>query len=255
MWYVIQVKSGEENNVKEILDRLAPEEAYRGCFIPLFEDVRRSGGSCRIGFRKLFPGYVFVDSDDPDRIFETIRGISRFTRMLGCEENDGRKFFEPIGSEDRAFIESLFSDGVMHLSYIHRLKNGRIDRIAGPLYAYRDCITKLEYRHRSAIVEAEMFGKKRRMKFSFWTDEDPKLPQIEKLKNGDFVAEMPNGITEFDIGIHPGDRIKDDTDVYEGKIFVVEGVDPGRRIVWSSVEILGSKAKIELSLDDVSRVE
>lgn len=255
MWYVIQVKSGEERQVKAFLDSLAPKEYYGGCFIPLFEDVRRSGRQCRIGFRMLFPGYVFVESSDPERLFEVVRSIPRFTRLLGCEENDGRKFFETIGKDDYEFINSLFADGIMHLSYVHLAKNGRIDRVAGPLSAYRDCISRLEYRHRAAVVEAEMFGKKRRVKFCFWTDDDPKLPQIERLKSVDGPVNAENGIREFDIGIHSGDKVADESGIYGDQVFVVQSVDVGRRTVVSTFEMFGTQARIELKLDDVKKLD
>ena len=89
MWYVVQVKSGEEEEMKMLLDRIRKEGAYGECFVPLFEDVKRSGGKCRIGFRKLFPGYVFVESDDPHKVFETLREIKDFTKLLGAVEADG----------------------------------------------------------------------------------------------------------------------------------------------------------------------
>lgn len=271
MWYVIQVKSGEEQEMKALLDKLRKDGAYGECFVPLFEDVKRSGGECRIGFRKLFPGYVFVESDDPDSIFETLRGVHDFTKLLGAVENDGTKVFVPIGKEDESFMRTLFEDGLMHVSYVHMARNGRIDKIVGPLAHYRNHITKLEMRHRMAIVEAEMFGKRRKVKFGLWTDEDQELPGLERIKKAaDDAGGMPgektggtvdgisfdvlDGVVEFDIGIHPGDKVKDDTGLYGEQIFVVEAVDPGRRTLISTFEMFGTNARIELRADDVRKV-
>ncbi len=256
MWYVIQVKSGEENNMKTLLDKLRVDGAYGKCFVPLFEDVRRSGGKCRIVFRRLFPGYIFVECDDPDRLFDILKGIPDFTRMLGTTEQDGQKLFIPVGDEDRKFMETMFEDGLMHISYVHMGKNGRIDKVAGPLANYRNHITKLELRHRMAIVEADMFGKRRKVKFGLFTDDDPKFPEIEKLKNEGINkdSDILDGMVEPDLGIHIGDRVTYDSGIYGDQVFTVERVDLRRRTVISTFEMFGTVARIELNADEVSKV-
>lgn len=256
MWYVIQVESGKENDMKVLLDKLRVDGAYGECFVPLFEDVRRSGGKCRIVFRRLFPGYIFVECDDPDRLFDTLKGIPEFTRLLGTTEADGQKLFIPVGDEDREFMETMFEDGLMHISYVHMGKNGRIDKVAGPLANYRNHITKLELRHRMAIVEAEMFGKRRKVKFGFFTDEDPELPEIQKLKDDSIYkdSDILDGRVEFDLGIRVGDRVMDDSGIYGDQVFTVEKLDLRRRTVISTFEMLGTSARIELNADEVSKV-
>ena len=266
MWYVVQVKSGEEQEMRALLDKLRSDGAYGECFVPLFEDVKRSGGKCRIGFRKLFPGYVFVETDDPDRLFEVLRGVADFTKLLGAVEDDGTKVFVPIGKDDEDFMKTLFDEGIMHVSYVHVAKNGRIDRIAGPLAHYRNHITKLELRHRMAVVEAEMFGKRRKVKFGLWTDDDPVLPMVQRLKgasvDGSSTAyelmyreeDVLDGIVEIDIGVHPGDKVVDETGVYGDQVFVVKSVDVKRRVVISAFEMFGTSVRIELRADDVRKV-
>ncbi len=268
MWYVIQVKSGQEHDLKLLLESVKEPGAFGESFVPLFEDVKRREGKCTIGFRRLFPGYIFVEADDPRKIFETLRGIPDFTKLLGTVEEDGTKLFIPIGKEDEEFLRTLFKDGIMHVSYIHMAKTGRIDRIAGPLANYKNHITKLEMRHRMAIVEAEMFGKKRRVKFGLWTDEDTSLPQVEKLKEelfgtgeGSFSrkgsgkgGDVLGDTVILDLGIHPGDKVMDESGVYGNQIFVVEKVDTKHRTLISTFEMFGTSARIELNADDVRKV-
>lgn len=258
MWYVVQVKSGQEQEMRMLFDKLRSDGAYGECFVPLFEDVKRSGGKCRIGFRKLFPGYVFVECSEPDKLFNTLMGIKNFTKLLGAVEEDGTKVFVPIGAEDEQFMRTLFDEGIMHVSYVHMTKHGRIDKIAGPLAHYRNHITKLELRHRMAVVEAEMFGKHRKVKFGLWTDDDPVLPGLERLKKcvdgDDSSFDVLDGVVELDIGIRAGDRVVDDTGLYGSQVFVVESVDARRRVLVSTFEMFGTNARIELRADDVRKV-
>lgn len=267
MWYVIQVNSGNEHEIKDLLEAMKPADLSCECFIPLYEEVRRSGGKCRILFKKLFPGYVFIETDDVKGVFAVLREVPEFTKLLGGVEADGSKNFIPIGDGDEAFMRTLFEDGLMHVSYVHMTKNGRIDRITGPLANYKNHITKLEMRHRMAIVEAEMFGKKRKVRFGLWTDEDPKLPYLEKMKSGFGVAgsagssdglnadgDVLDGAGAFDIGIYPGDEVVDESGIYVDQIFKVVSVDPVHRTIESSFEILGTSARIELRADDVCKL-
>ena len=254
MWYVVQVKSGEEQEMKALLEAVKKPGAYSRCFTPLYEEVRRSAGKSQIYFRRLFPGYVFLEGDDPRQILESLREIPEFTKLLGVVEEDGSKLFIPIAMEDEKFLDTLFEDGIMHVSYIHLARTGRIDQIAGPLANYREHITKLEMRHRMAIVEAEMFGKKRRVRFGLWTDDDPGLPWVERIKGADASKDVLNGLVEFDIGIHPGDRVRDNTGVYGDQVFIVETVDLKKRTIISAFEILGTTARIELRADEVVKV-
>ena len=256
MWYVIQVKSGDETRVKALLDKLRTDGAYEECFVPLFEDVKRSAGKVSISFRRLFPGYVFVETDEPNRLFDTLKGIPEFTRLLGTVEADGNKVFIPVGAGDQEFMKTMFEDGLMHISYVHMGRNGRIDKVAGPLANYKNHITKLELRHRMAIVEAEMFGKKRRVKFGFFTDDDPELPAIEMLRkeSTDKYSDVLDSEVKPDLGIYPGDKVTDDTGIYPDQIFVVEKVDTSRRIIISTFEMFGTVARIDLRADEVSKV-
>ena len=256
MWYVIQVKSGDEQDIKLLLDKIKEPDVYSNSFVPLFEDVKRSGGKCTIAFRKLFPGYIFVESKNPQGIFDVLGQVPEFTKLLGSVENDGTKLFIPVGEDDEAFLNSLFSEGIMRVSYIHMGKSGRIDKILGPLSKYRNYITKLEVRHRMAVVETELFGKRRKIKFGLWIDDDPVQPWIEKLKSGSLRDDdIIYGTTHsIDIGIHPGDRVVDETGVYGDQVFVVKKVDAKRRLLTSSFEMFGTVAGIELRADDVRKV-
>ncbi len=188
-------------------------------------------------------------------MFDILRGIKNFTRLLGTSETDGSKVFIPVGREDEEFMKTMFEDGLMHISYVHMGRNGRIDRVAGPLANYKNHITKLETRHRMALVEAEMFGKKRKVKFGFFTDDDPKLPALEKLKYGDKDNDVLDGVVEFDIGIHPGDKVRDDTGIYGDQVFTVQKVDLRRRTIISTFEMFGTAARIELRADEVTKVD
>ncbi len=106
-----------------------------------------------------------MDTEQPKEIYQIQKDIKRFTRLLSMTATDGMYIFQPVETEEAAFIRSLLEDGVMRGSYIRMSKNGRIAEIKGPLVEHASYITKLDVPHCRAIVEKELFERIRRIKF------------------------------------------------------------------------------------------
>ena len=155
MWYVIQTVTGEESRVKALLEAFVEEGICKDCFAPLYEEVRRSHGRYRIFFKRLFPGYLFVETEDPEAVYAALRKVPEFTRLLGAKVKEEEKVFIPIKKEEQDFLDSILEDGVVHVSFI-RMADKRIDKVIGPLAGYRNHIVKLDIPHRRAIVEIDI---------------------------------------------------------------------------------------------------
>ena len=254
MWYVIQTKTGNENEIKDFIEHNVDSNVYDNCFIPLYEEVRRRENKCRILFRRLFPGYLFVETNEPGIVFQELKKAPWFTRLLGADDNDGNKLFIPVGKEDEDFLRTLLDDGIMHVSYIEMSKNNsRIEKIVGPLAKYQNHIIKLEVRNREALVKTDMFGKERTIRFGLWKKGDPKLPWLEKLmESGEQITPLDADI-KIDIGIHPGDKVRDTSGIYGEQIFIVDSVNPLQRTIKTKIELFNDIRTIELYADNVEK--
>ncbi|MBR5116289.1 MAG: hypothetical protein IK096_04410, partial [Lachnospiraceae bacterium] len=136
-------------------------------------------------------------------------------------------------------------------SYVERENSTRIRRIVGPLARYGNRITRIELRRRRAIVEANIFGKERRIKFGLWSREDPEIPWItEALKNKDQPEFL---LDDYDIGIHNGDRIRDTSGLFGDRIFTVDRVNALQRTVQVRGEVIGEMRDIIFSVDQVEK--
>lgn len=251
MWYVIQVRSGDEETVKSYISELQDKGTYSSIFIPLYEEVRRSHGKNRITFKKMFPGYIFLETSTPGEFYDTLRKIPKFKRLLSLRENDDSRSFVPVGKDDEDFLTSLLNDGIMHVSYICMKNHRYIEKVVGPLARYRNHISKLDIPHRRAVVETEMFGKHRRIRFGLWTDGDPELPWLFERMVGAEEAPIDAGAVP-DLGIHAGDKVTDDTGIYGDMVFTVLSVNPARRTVSTAFTLGSVEARLELSADQVS---
>ena len=250
MWYVIQTVSRTEEELKKQIESLAGKEVCKECLVPLCENVWRKEGIGHISIQRLFPGYLFVDTDQPEEIYRVQKDIKRFTRLLAMPETNGEWVFQAVEEEEKAFISSLLDGGVMHVSYIRMNKNGRIEEIKGPLAEHAAFITKLDVPHRRAIVEKELFGKRRRIKFGLWTDADPRLPWLERQTGRD-LSGLKKEVS--DIGIHIGDKVRSES-TYGDMVMMVETVDPVRRVLRTRAELFGTDVSIEVSADAVTKV-
>ena len=257
MWYVIQSKTGDEHKIKSLLEEKLDEAYYRRCFVPLYESVRHRQNKSLIMIKKLFPGYFFIDTEYPEKVHQVLKEIPDYADVLGAKEDKQKeKFFIPIGKDDESFLESILEDGIMHVSYVHLSKANKIDNVVGPLKQYRNFITKMEFRHRFATVEIEIFGKQRKIQFGLWSDQDPKIPWIEEQKvdkKETKIVKVSSISMSFDIGIKPGDKVEY-PEIYGDTVFVVDRVNLAKRILHTTINLFGSARTIEMYVDDVKRI-
>ena len=251
MWYVIQTKSGDEEELQGFIESMLPVGLEVSFFIPLYENVWRSGGRGHISIQRLFPGYLFAETAVPEELFMVLKKIPRFTRLLNMEDESGEKVFLSISEDDEDFLRSLMDEEhVIRVSYIHKNKNGRIDNLIGPLKRYENSITKLDIPHRRAIVSTHIFGKDRIIKFGLWTDADPETPWLRKMKGlENDVGETSDNTA--DIGIYIGDHVRDKSGVYGVMDLTVIEVDPRKRVIKVSVELFGSTVTMEMDAEMV----
>ncbi len=255
MWYMIQVKTGEEQKLKLIIERRLEPKYYRNCIIPLCESVRRRKDKCLIMVRRLFPGYMLIDTDNPEEVHKVLKDISDFKAILGTKENnDSENIFVPIDKEDEEFYKSILDNGIMRVSYVHLSETNRIDKVFGPLENYYKYITKMEYRHRFATIEAEIHGKHRKLSFGLWGDGDPRLPWIEERKQNLNRASSDGGDRQKnELTINVGDKIIY-PEVYGEQIFTVDSINQAAGIVHSTIKLFGCEQEIEMFADDVRKV-
>ena len=171
MWYVIQTVNGQEEQVCTWINQRMDQTLFERCFVPLYEDVWRKEGVGHISVRKTFAGYVFIKTDRPDEVYEELRKIPKLAIMLSDQldqSNQKEKTFIPVSEEEEQFLRSIYTDGIMRVSYIEKNSNGRVTAIIGPLEQYQDYIIKLDLSHRRAVAEILLFGQMRRMKFGLW---------------------------------------------------------------------------------------
>ncbi len=98
-WYVIHTYSGHENKVKasleERLNSLGFGDRVGQILVPTEDVVEIKGGKRRVSSRKFFPGYLMIEMELSDAIWNVINDIPRVTGFLG-----GAKDPTPLSLEE-----------------------------------------------------------------------------------------------------------------------------------------------------------
>lgn len=108
--YVLQVPGGQERRAEELAQRL-PKDVISSCFIPVREVKKRRGGEWKTERELLFPGYLFVETNEPELASERLRELPLSMRVLadvGGEflplSDDGRPGFARLPRSARTWL-------------------------------------------------------------------------------------------------------------------------------------------------------
>lgn len=165
-WYVLYVRTNTENRVIEEMKRFSEKLALPYTVEPFVlesEQYYRSKKFRQIGKsyqkRPMFPGYVFVDTDMPDKEFiacfsDYISKSEHIIRLLHSgNEND-----LAISDRERQTLEYLFL-GKKCLEHSEGYISGEeIVITSGPLKGQEGKIRKINRHNRVAFVEIEFFN-------------------------------------------------------------------------------------------------
>lgn len=162
MWYVMQVASGQEKRTVFLIEKMVSEGVLKSCFLPTRRLKKKFHGTWHELTEKLFPGYVFLTTDQPRLLYEELKEIPALTRILGrCGD-----YFTPLSERDMQTMEKLQSgtkDGGKLRAEISQIviEEGKQIRIlSGPLRNLEGQIKKLNLHKRIAEVELEFMGSK-----------------------------------------------------------------------------------------------
>ncbi len=154
MWFVIQVFTGTEENIRRQCEKLVDKEVLERCFVPYYEEKKKYQGQWHTNMKVLFPGYVFLISEQLAKLQEELKKVQGLTRLIGAGED-----IIPLSEEEVAFLERLgHKEQVVGMS-VGVIVNERVCILEGPLTGMEGNITKIDRHKRKAWIEVEMFGR------------------------------------------------------------------------------------------------
>ena len=86
MWYVIQVSTGKEEQILEMIIKYGVQRYLEEYFVPKYERKRKYLGQWRTERTVLFPGYIFIITEDVEGLYLALKQVPQLTKLLGIGE-------------------------------------------------------------------------------------------------------------------------------------------------------------------------
>lgn len=154
MWYVLQVRTGIEENIRIQCRNNISDQVLEECFIPYYEEKKRIRGEWTIQRKVLFPGYIFVISENIDRLYESLKKIIGLTKLIGTGNE-----IVPLTEEEKNFMIQFGGEEQIVKMSEGIIEGDQIIVLKGPLKGQEGYIRKIDRHKRKAWMDIPMFGR------------------------------------------------------------------------------------------------
>lgn len=170
-WYVMHTKEGMERQATELMRRTVPSDLWSHCRILKKEKLFRREGKLLLSCEKMFPGYLFVETEQPEELLNYLKKSREYPQLVKDEEEN----LFPINDQDLGFLKSVCGeklDRPMSLSEVETDEEGNLIRISGVLEKYSGQIVKKRLRKRYVLAQVDLFQRKETVLFGICLTED-----------------------------------------------------------------------------------
>jgi len=142
--------------MENLVAGLLPQSLDVLCFHLIRRRKKKFQGMWQTVQENLFPGYVFVDTDDPDREYRELKKVPRPKLLFSDDE-----YVSTLEQKESDFME-LIADksGVIGISRVAVDEGGTVRYLSGPLKNVGDRVRKVNLHKRIAEIEASFMGEK-----------------------------------------------------------------------------------------------
>ena len=143
-WYVVQVSTGRERAVADLMRRRIPASVLSEAFWPQYQtQVKRDGGWV-LHTKPLLPGYLIAVTPDVEALSTHVKHAPEFARLLTMGEG-----FVPLLPGEKDLIGRFTEPGKRVVPMSYAIKEGdQVRVIKGPLMGYEGLISEVN-RHKS----------------------------------------------------------------------------------------------------------
>lgn len=159
-WYVLQIPTGKE---REIADTCRLSLAGIPAKIKLFnvERLKRYHGAWHKEICPMFPGYLIFEGN-PSIVSERLSHLVVFNRVLKNNSN-----FQPLYDSEIEFLKRLADENLCVKLSEGYIEGEQVFVTRGPMVNFTGKIKKIDRHKRTAVIEAEIFGRSVEFKLGF----------------------------------------------------------------------------------------
>ena len=152
-WYAVQVLTGHEDEVIEACRPLVRKELKEEIFTLKREKEMHRAGHYWTELKALFPGYIFFVTPDVTGLYEALRVITLFKKLVRA----GREI-QPLYAKEAALFAELGGEKHIVEMSIGFKEGDEVGVLCGPLAVYKGKIVRIDRHNRTARIETTFFG-------------------------------------------------------------------------------------------------
>lgn len=169
MWYVLQTITGKEEELVRMIQKIVPHGLYEDCFVAYYERIWRRQQQSIVHVERLFPGYVFVLSEEPEALFFHLKQVPAMSKIIA----DGDFTFLTLEKTEVDFLKGMLSaKHIMHLSYVETDGKGKVLQVSGPLKGYMKWVIKFHFKKRFVTIKFKLLGAEKTAVLGIVLEED-----------------------------------------------------------------------------------
>ena len=169
MWFVIQTRTGDEEKLVGLIEKMISKKHYKECFCMNRECARKTENGYQILKRPLFPAYIFVVTDSPRQMYLELKRVPKLTKLLSDEEDT----FFCVSKEEEIFLKNVQNqEHIVRRSLVEVDEEGTIVSADGAVGVYLRHVVRQRLRKRYVCVEQEFLGEKRKIYLGIKLKED-----------------------------------------------------------------------------------
>ena len=161
-YYAVQTFTGEEEILVRFLRERIDKALMSEAFVPRRQMNRRFNGEWQTVQEVLFPGYLFIVTDNAEELFLQLKNIPKMSVLL----HDDEYTFIALSENETDYLNRIGSargDHTMRISKVafdtYPYKKGdKVSWIEGDLTEFEGEIVGFDLRKRKAIIHTELFG-------------------------------------------------------------------------------------------------
>lgn len=154
MWYVVQVRLGTEHNIRIQCNKKIPDTIMERCFIPYYEEKKKQNGTWNTLQKVLFPGYIFMITEDVEKLFFHLKTIEGMTKLIGTGQD-----IIPLKEEEITFLKRFGGEEQIVSMSEGIIEGTQVIITSGPLMGMEGLIQKIDRHKRKAWLDLELFGR------------------------------------------------------------------------------------------------
>lgn len=157
-YYVLQIAPREEEKTEAHIRKILPDDLYDQCFHPTRLIRKKFHGKWVEVHEKLLPGYVFVTTEDAEKLYLCLKRIPLLTKMLGRD----MEYFVRLSGQEENWLDLLLKKNGQRdaaeknevgLSQIDIQEGNEIRIVSGPLADMAGMVKKIHLHKMIAEVE------------------------------------------------------------------------------------------------------